>query len=108
MRSAITVLAICVATLTAGCGMFRPDRSCQKTQPYESSKSIARLKVPPGMDAPDTRDSLVVPEVAAPEAPRSRSDACLDVPPSYRADAAAQPDGSDEKPDEKRTKKEKK
>jgi uncharacterized lipoprotein len=83
-----------LAAATGGCGLFRPDQSCHKPQPYESSKSIARLKVPAGVDAPDTRDALVVPHVDAPEAPRSRSGACLDEPPRYRNDLQPQPDGN--------------
>ena len=78
------MVLIGLAAATGGCGLFRPDQSCHKPQPYESSKSIARLKVPAGVDAPDTRDALVVPHVDAPEAPRSRSGACLDEPPRYR------------------------
>jgi len=88
------MVLIGLAAATGGCALFRPDQSCHKPQPYESSQSIARLKVPPGMDAPDTRDALVVPHVDAPEAPPSRSGACLDEPPRYRNDLQPQPDGS--------------
>ncbi len=75
-------------------GFFVPIRVAISRKPYESSQSIARLKVPAGMDAPDTRDALVVPHVDAPEAPRSRSGACLDEPPRYRNDLQPQPDGN--------------
>jgi uncharacterized lipoprotein len=82
------VMLICAAALLAGCGLFRADRSCHKTQDYESSRSVARLRVPAGLNAPDTRDALVIPQVTAPEAPRSQADGCLDEPPKYRNDAA--------------------
>ena len=98
MKSLGIVLASSIVALTAGCGLFRPDQSCHKAQAYESSKSVARLKVPPGTDAPDTRSALVVPPVDAPEAPRSRSDTCLDEPPRYRSDLPAQPDAQNESP----------
>jgi uncharacterized lipoprotein len=83
-----------LAAATGGCALFHADQSCHKPQAYESSRSIARLKVPAGVDAPDTRDALVVPHVDAPEAPRSRSGACLDEPPRYRNDLQPQPDGN--------------
>jgi uncharacterized lipoprotein len=98
MKSLGIVVASSIVALTAGCGLFRPDQSCHKAQAYESSKSVARLKVPPGMDAPDTGGALVVPPVDAPEAPRSRSHACLDEPPRYRSDAPALPDARSESP----------
>ncbi len=90
------MVLIGLATATAGCSLFHADQSCHKQQAYESSKSMAPLKVPAGLDAPDTRDALVVPHVDAPEAPTSRSGACLDEPPRFRndieSDAASQPD----------------
>jgi len=96
MRASMIALVICAAALSASCGLFRPDQSCHKTQDYESSGSIARLKVPAGLDVPDTRDALVVPPMDAPEAPRSQSDGCLDEPPRYRSDHAAQADAQSE------------
>lgn len=96
MRASMIALVICAAALSASCGLFRPDQSCHKTQDYESSGSIARLKVPAGLNAPDTRDALVVPPIGAPEAPRSQSDGCLDEPPRYRSDHAAQTDAQSE------------
>lgn len=93
MKRSMALVTILCAGLGSGCGLMRPDSECEKPQDYESSQSIARLHVPAGFDAPDTRDALVVPDVATPEAPRSRSGGCLDEPPRYRSDLAAQPDG---------------
>jgi uncharacterized lipoprotein len=87
MKSLSRALFMAAIVLAAGCSLFRPQANCQKPQDYEASKSIPRLHVPPGMDAPDTRDALVIPEVTAPEAPRTGG--CLDEPPSYRGDQAA-------------------
>ena len=97
MKSLRTLSLVTVILLSAGCSLFSSDESCHKPQDYESSKSIARLTVPPGMDAPDTRDALVIPDVTAPEAPRGG--ACLDSPPSYRGD---RPAPSDAKPAKKK------
>jgi uncharacterized lipoprotein len=84
------LVLIGLAAAMGGCGLFRPDQSCHKPQAYESSKAMARLKVPAGMEAPDTRDALVVPHVDSPEAPKSASGACLDEPPRYRNDLQPQ------------------
>ncbi len=96
MKRLLMLVTIVCAALSAGCGLTRPDNDCEKPQAYESSQSIARLKVPTGFDAPDTRDALVVPEVTTPEAPRSQSGGCLDEPPRYRTDLAGQPDAQSE------------
>ena len=38
--------------------------SCYKPQPYINAESIPPLKVPQGLDSPDNRNALVVPERA--------------------------------------------
>jgi len=86
-RSLAMAVAVTIVVLAAGCSLFRPETNCQKPQEYETSKSVPRLHVPPGMDAPDTREALVIPDVTAPEAPRTGG--CLDEPPSYRGDRPA-------------------
>jgi hypothetical protein len=45
--------------------------------------SIAPLKAPEGLDAPDTRNAVKVPELATPDTPRSAKNKCLSVPPTY-------------------------
>ncbi len=42
------------------------------------------LKVPPGVDAPDTRNAIKVPPLAEPERPRAKTDPCLSAPPSFK------------------------
>jgi uncharacterized lipoprotein len=99
MKASMALLVISVAGLASSCGLFRPERDCRKPQAYESSRSIAHLQVPAGMNAPDTRDALVIPEVTAPEAPPSGG--CLDEPPRYRTDIAPETDTSAKKKSKK-------
>lgn len=59
--------------------------SCHKPQPYQKAVSIRPLKIPSGLDAPDTSDALVVPKVKGPTPPpRKASEPCLDHPPSFK------------------------
>jgi uncharacterized lipoprotein len=99
MRVSMALLVISLAGLASSCGLFRPERDCRKPQAYESSRSIAHLQVPAGMNVPDTRDALVIPEVTSPEAPPSGG--CLDEPPRYRNDITPAPDTSDQKKSKK-------
>jgi uncharacterized lipoprotein len=91
---------IALAGLSSSCGLFHSTKDCEKPQAYESSQSIARLKIPPGLDAPDTKEALTIPDVNAPEAPRNASGGCLDEPPQYRSEVPASPATPDQpKPD---------
>jgi hypothetical protein len=67
---------------TAGCKSL----SCNAPPSYGSDSSIPPLEVPLGLDAPDTRNALRVPDLNEPERPRSKHDPCLDEPPSYFSD----------------------
>ncbi|MBX3703425.1 MAG: hypothetical protein KF822_06585 [Steroidobacteraceae bacterium] len=85
-----TWIAIVACGLAGGCGLL-PDAysGCDKPQPYQSAQDVPRLQVPPGVDAPDTRNALRIPAVPAPERPAERG-RCLDHPPAY---GGARPQG---------------
>jgi uncharacterized lipoprotein len=58
--------------------------SCHKPQAYMKAGSIRPLKVPTGLDAPNTADALVVPALKGPTPPPpTATEPCLDAPPSY-------------------------
>ncbi|MGH8262724.1 MAG: hypothetical protein ACRETU_01480 [Steroidobacterales bacterium] len=95
MKARLAAALIALAGLTSSCSMFHPAKDCEKPQAYESSQSIARLKIPPGLDAPDTKEALAIPEVSAPEAPRTATGGCLDEPPQYRTETPASPASPD-------------
>jgi hypothetical protein len=62
----------------------RQNNTCNDPQPYANARSIAPLKTPVGLSAPDTRAALRIPDLnEPPPPPRTRSDPCLDTPPSF-------------------------
>jgi uncharacterized lipoprotein len=72
---------LCLLALSA-CGLFRPTfESCTETPAYAGAAELPPLKVPEGLDLPDTRNALKIPAVTAPEKPLGGR--CIDVPPSF-------------------------
>lgn len=83
------------ATLLGGCHIVsRLNPDCHIKQEYQRASEVAPLKVPDGLDSPNTQGALVIPKVElAPPAPGPK-DACLDLPPRYKpapANKAATP-----------------
>jgi hypothetical protein len=77
---------IAAATLLSGCHLFSkltPD--CHSRQEYQRAGQVAPLKVPAGLDSPNTQGSLTIPTVAQAPPPPGPKDACLDLPPRYIA-----------------------
>lgn len=76
------VMSIAVAVLLGGCHLFgTPD--CHRSQEYQRAVQVAPLKVPAGLDSPNTQGAMVIPQVALAPPPPGPKDACLDVPPRY-------------------------
>jgi uncharacterized lipoprotein len=89
------IVSLGAALLLSGCHIVsRLNPDCHVKQEYQQSLQVAPLKVPEGLDTPNTKDALVIPNVElAPPAPGPK-DACLDVPPRYKpapANKAATP-----------------
>jgi uncharacterized lipoprotein len=80
LHSRIALVAL-VALSLAGCKTLFKGGSCDKPGGYESAQNLPPLKVPAGLDAPDTRASMPIPELSEPEKPRAAGDPCLDEPP---------------------------
>ena len=81
------ILAMMAAALLLnGCSRllhgFAPD--CHKRQEYQRAAQVAPLKVPPGLDSPNTQGALVIPTVELAPPPPGPHDACLEVPPRYK------------------------
>lgn len=73
----LPLLALC------GCKAMLPGvEDCAAPRPFDSAREVPPLRVPDGLDLPNTRNALRIPEVAAPERPPS--DRCLDYPPRFR------------------------
>lgn len=79
------LLVVALGAVTSGCGLFnRLNPDCHASQDYQHAASVAPLKVPAGMDAPNTQGALVIPTVELAPPPPGPKDACLDVPPRYK------------------------
>jgi hypothetical protein len=70
--------------LAAGCRTVSGG-SCHKVQPHESAQSLPPLRMPPGLDGPDTSGALEIPQLNEPMAPRDPDGPCLDAPPAITA-----------------------
>jgi uncharacterized lipoprotein len=92
MRTLCSLLAsTAVAMALAGChtGPFKRffhAKACNKPQMYASSQSDPPIRMPAGVDPPDTHSSLRIPALNEPAPPpRKLTDPCLDAPPLYAA-----------------------
>lgn len=73
-----------------GCKALRAD-SCLKPGAYVGAKSDKSLVVPAGMDVPDTRAALKIPQLQQPAKPRAAAAGCLDLPPKFEVPKASPP-----------------
>jgi hypothetical protein len=62
--------------------------NCSKPQAYADAQSLPPLRIPVGLDGPDTRAALKIPDLNEPEAPRGPKDPCLVDPPAFTTSAA--------------------
>lgn len=70
----------------AGHGITRVlhENACNKPQPYQRAGTVSPLRMPVGIDPPDTHGALRVPAYDEPvPPPRKLTDPCLDAPPSF-------------------------
>jgi len=66
--------------------------SCHAPQAYLGAKSVAPLKIPAGLDAPEANNALRIPALNEPAPPaRKGKDPCLDEPPPFKVRQAAAP-----------------
>lgn len=81
------IFALFALAVLSGCLFHRHgshNNTCNDPQPYAKARSIAPLKTPAGLSAPDTRSALRIPDLnEPPPPPRTRADPCLDAPPKY-------------------------
>ena len=83
------LLALLATTLTiAGCNPFRrhssADELCKEPEGYAHAKEAKTLVIPAGLESPDTRNALRIPDLSTPEPPgRKKGQGCLDEPPNY-------------------------
>lgn len=79
-----------LALAVGGCGsLFKA--TCAKQADYASVADNPPLKVPPGLNAPDTRSAVPIPVLKEPERPRSAAEPCIDLPPRFAEPKPPQP-----------------
>ena len=88
-RPALMAMTMLATLSLAGCKVFRSN--CHAPQGYEVAQNHAPIKVPAGLEAPDTRAALRIPDVSAVEAPLKANDPCLDEPPRFAPNAKSTP-----------------
>lgn len=65
--------------------------NCHKPQAYSSAQSLPPLHIPVGLDGPDTRAAVRIPELNEPAAPRGKNDPCLEEPPRFDTASSTRP-----------------
>lgn len=65
----------------AGCHSLK---GCINPDAYSGAQDNPRLKIPVGLDGPDTTEALEIPALAQPEARQASGDSCLEEPPLMR------------------------
>ena len=90
MRKFLAVMGLAVLLLAlGGCKTLRGVNNCRKPQPYQSARTGVSLKIPEGVDAPDTAGLLKLPVLNEPPPPRrGPKDPCLDQPPPFKVPKA--------------------
>jgi uncharacterized lipoprotein len=81
------VLVLLLLPLASGCHVFRSAsaKACHSQQPYQKAQTVPPLKIPAGLDAPDTTNALRLPTLnEPPPPPRRGSQPCLDEPPPFK------------------------
>ena len=84
----VVILCLAAASLQ-GCAWMpwvhttAKNEKCHEPALPASVPSIPLLQAPEGLDPPDTRNAVKIPELATPDKPRLPKDPCLSAPPSY-------------------------
>jgi uncharacterized lipoprotein len=86
----LLIMLVALSVVLVGCKSLRGD-ACLKPGAYVSAQNAAPLKVPEGLDAPDTRAALRIPDLKAPAKPRAATAGCLDTPPKFVEPKASRP-----------------
>lgn len=83
---ALTVLILLLPVLGA-CHRHAPRANeCSANSPYVHARAVPVLHAADGLPAPNTHNSLKIPDEVAAAKPHVPGTACLDEPPSFYAD----------------------
>jgi hypothetical protein len=64
---------------------------CEKPHAYSDAQNLPPLHIPAGLDGPDTRAAVRIPELNEPMAPRGKDDPCLEEPPKFDTASSVRP-----------------
>ena len=87
MRPVWRIVAFAALLPLSGCHLMRSisGSACNARQGYMKERSVEPLKIPTGLDVPDTTNALRLPQLNEPAPPPPRGKApCLDAPPSFK------------------------
>lgn len=86
----LIVLGLSAVALLTGC---RSTPACSRPTQYTEAQAreMPPLRIPAGLEAPDTRGALRIPELTEPEAPLPPGVRCLEEPPRYSPNARLEP-----------------
>jgi hypothetical protein len=87
-RSIWPVLGVVTLMLATGCQTLG---SCRQPLSDATAPEIPPLKMPVGLEGPDTTQALSIPPLAQPELPRGKDDPCLQEPPPMREPGSQTP-----------------
>jgi len=77
VRASLLALGVGALLLAGGCKSL----SCANPDSYGQAREVPKLKMPVGLDGPDTTQALAIPALNEPEVPRPAGGACLEDPP---------------------------
>jgi uncharacterized lipoprotein len=85
-RSLALAAASLLLSAQGGCSWMHHGKhaACREPAIGAEARNLPPLKMPPGLDAPDTRNAIKVPPLDEPERPRAPTDPCLSQPPSFK------------------------
>jgi uncharacterized lipoprotein len=89
LKKSLTLVPLLLAVLAvslSGCNPFRHrgPAICKEPEGYAKATEAKVLTIPAGLENPDTRNALRIPDLNTPEPPaRKKDQGCLDEPPSY-------------------------
>src|SRR5262245_34085595 len=84
LRPLLLTIACVSLALAAGCSSV-VGGSCHKPQAYAQAGNLPPLRVPAGLDGPDTTEALEVPNLQEPEVALDPDGPCLEAPPAIVA-----------------------
>jgi uncharacterized lipoprotein len=86
MTTSKLLAVVASAAMLSGCHISRWFAvDCHAPQEYQHAREVAPLKVPAGLDSPNTQGALLIPEATLSPPSPGPKEACLDAPPRYKA-----------------------